>query len=546
MEPNAQEREMIIDMQSLLAWTEMPNVLPPASAAAAPPAPAEAPAEPQTEGADAEQPAQQAHTPLQSFLAWYEAAPTTHFRALGTLTVNDFAEELLTWRVNGQRPSVRARACAKLAHVTARRLCKLEPWPSAEAPTPITTTLATADGNGGGTAAEAAVMAREAEAQRASAGSNLVPASTSTTKLLNVQTIKLDDVLDQRLNAEITYIPETEVIRYNARYREVMDEACDEECKPTLEQLSALAHILGTARPPYADFSVFGPHGTRFQKRKKLSGLVPDSKGQLHMVEMFGPPDLTAWTSSYNVFFSAAVMMNIVTRSRLARYAKKISNLAALYGPSTWHLLYQADVRCRSEHMEHLKFLLIEQHNADLIAHRRSDFNADMPWDSVWQAAIDDKDYWEKEFTVNATMILNKVKSMNDVLKGDAPAAHKDDSSASSQLYAPDGIHLSQNQLQIPPQPRGQKRKQQPPSRKQSASRPCSNFMSGNCTAGMRTGPGQICAADPNCFHPGGSCNRCGSAQHHASACPSITKSSGTKGRGKGRGRGKGYGRGKF
>ena len=98
------------------------------------------------------------------------------------------------------------------------------------------------------------------------AGSNQITASTATTRLVNVQTVRLDQTIDQRLTAEVTYVPDAEILKYNARYIRVMEEPCDPDVKPSLEQLSALAHILGTSKAPYADFSVFGPHGVRFQK----------------------------------------------------------------------------------------------------------------------------------------------------------------------------------------------------------------------------------------------------------------------------------------
>ena len=106
MEPNAQHKEEIVDLGTLLSFCEMPNIVP--------------------EGSD-----DNYVTATMGFMVWFEAAPTTHNRGLATLTTDDFAEELRTWRVNGAVPSIRARTAAKLAHITARRLCLLEAWPTA-------------------------------------------------------------------------------------------------------------------------------------------------------------------------------------------------------------------------------------------------------------------------------------------------------------------------------------------------------------------------------------------------------------------------------
>ena len=168
-------------------------------------------------------------TATAGFLTWYEAAPTTHFRGLATLTNEDFAQELLAWRVNEQVPGMRARTAAKLAHSTARRLCNLEPWPAAIAP-------ATAAPPPPGPQEQA----EQAAADQVVANSNLVPASSTGTRVLNVQTIKLDTSLDHRLTAEITYLPHEKVIKTNAVYRKFMDEHCDTNRAPTLEQLTYL------------------------------------------------------------------------------------------------------------------------------------------------------------------------------------------------------------------------------------------------------------------------------------------------------------------
>lgn len=144
---------------------------------------------------------------------------------------------------------------------------------------------------------------------------------------------------------------------------------------------------------------------------------MPDRAGNFHTVEMFGPVDISAWTASYNGFFSAAIILKLVSKAPLANYAKKVARLHSMYGAQVWHVLYQADVRMRSEHMENLFYELSEKHAAAVIAGTPSDFDTDMPWDAVWKAAIGDRDFWEEEFTIDAGLVVNRHKSLSSVVK---------------------------------------------------------------------------------------------------------------------------------
>ena len=48
------------------------------------------------------------------------------------------------------------------------------------------------------------------------------------------------------------------------------DDKPPEEEEPTLEQLSAVSHLVRSGVNPYVDCGVFGPHGQRLMKKIKL------------------------------------------------------------------------------------------------------------------------------------------------------------------------------------------------------------------------------------------------------------------------------------
>lgn len=66
---------------------------------------------------------------------------------------------------------------------------------------------------------------------------------------------------------------------------------------------------------------------------------------------------------SYEVFAAAMFMLGAVSERRLRKYGKFISTAAGRYGPEAWPLLYQTDVRMRSEKVKHLCDALMAAHS---------------------------------------------------------------------------------------------------------------------------------------------------------------------------------------
>ena len=77
--------------------------------------------------------------------------------------------------------------------------------------------------------------------------------------------------------------------------------------EPSIEQLSGLKALVDGGQCPYADFAIFQPYAARIMKRIKFSGLVITKSGALSQAEIYGPPDLDSWRSSYDVWANAMI-----------------------------------------------------------------------------------------------------------------------------------------------------------------------------------------------------------------------------------------------
>lgn len=491
MEPTDEERNLIIDASSLFVWAglsaQTPQIVPAVGEDGRP---------------LVEQPPPPV-SPLVSLLAWFDAAPTTHYRIFAMMTPSDFAQALETsWAVNGKKPSLMMMTAAKLAQVTARRLCKLEPWP-----------------------AEAAAAAANSAMNVAAAVGPLAAQCAPTPAGDMVQ---LDKVLNQGAGGTIDYISDLDHQKLYAQYMKEVGRMPKEDEDPTLEQVSALCHTIKAKRLPYADFSVFGEHGTRIMRKIKLVGLTLDASGKLVTMEITGPPTFEAWENCYRVLCTALNMLNDVSRNSLDDYATTMKDFHQLHGSEVWHILYQADVRMRSERMVRIKMDVIHEHEKAVNAGRSSSFDASRPWDSVWQAAVQDSKFWKKEFETPAFLVVTRVASLTSMVQGDAPVqamapGHSCTSSGlqtsvispptplatagTGKRHGTFGVDKPAKSLNIGGQHRLAADGSFAVNRK--GVMLCEGFQTGTCTAKIRGT--EKCAADPSKVHQ---CSKCLSTAH--------------------------------
>ena len=125
-----------------------------------------------------------------------------------------------------------------------------------------------------------------------------------------------------------------------------------------------------------------------------------------------------------------------------------------------------------SIHFEHL-----HAHNVAVTAQRPSTYNAQMPWDAVWEAAIHDEAWWKAEFELPASRIIfgkSLPKELQEV--------------ASSSGTKPKAV-MAEQPLEL-----------------------CKDFNKGKCSYSATT----QCPRHPRRVHK---CELCGSEAHGAHAC---------------------------
>ena len=161
--------------------------------------------------------------------------------------------------------------------------------------------------------------------------------------------------------------------------------------------------------------------------------MVLNADGEWSKKEIAGPPDLHSWLKSYKTFRAAMLLLQAADAERLDAYADHERDLAQQFGPAAWSIVYTADCRMRSEFMERVRRQLVES--------PRWGFTAASPWSAVFAGAVREHEFWLKEVTTPATLLLARNKAL--------PAAESSEDDA-------DQVHEGRKQQ---PHKRGKKRK---------------------------------------------------------------------------------------
>ena len=355
-----------------------------------------------------------------------------------------------------------------------------------------------------------------------------VVAGPSTVTTLSVQKgPKMTKSVDSALDTEIIVLTKPHLEKLFAAYRTARGEFPSEEIEPTEEQISAVHQLISTGGPPTSTFPSLAltADGSSANSRLFLTTITPPRE---HGNVWSSPAHLTSraggdsgWCSSARSFCWG------FKPERLDLYGEHLRSFVTKYGPDRWFLVYQADIRMRSEHFERIRRKL----QIDFDAGKPDDFgfNPKSPWDAVFAAAVKDRDFWDSEIRDKALLYLTKVSTYREAA---------DD--GTSQMSYPRG-HSSPAY----PQSKGQGQKRKPIH--QGASK-------GNKSKGMGSGKGypsspslgpshEVCnnfdlgkCSEPCPNQRSHTCSKCG-GNHSKERCSSQASSS--KPRGKG-GKGKG------
>ena len=360
--------------------------------------------------------------------------------------------------------------------------------------------------------------------------------------------VKLSLCVRQADETEVPLISEGLISAGHARWERLFGSGKrpkpDQEA--TMAQLSGLHYLLESGQVPTVDFAVWGPHGSRIERKLRLSGSVFAPDGSLRTIEIAGPPTIGIWLASWEVFTTAAVILNIFDLGALIDYREHIVRLHTRYGPQVWLLLYQTDTRFRSEHMLRVKRKLADDHETAVSAGRTTPFEKDRPWNLALIEGTADPTWWFNEFTEPAMMILARTANIQSLVSDEAPVASSGDpgvvDSAESAFH-----HKGDAGRQLPPPPRTtvrkQLKKQQDMSRisegrytyNRAGNKLCEAFQTGACGNAIH---GNYCPKDRSSVHQ---CSRCLSQTHGGAQCTSSNapkQRPPTRGWGKGKGKG--------
>ena len=192
------------------------------------------------------------------------------------------------------------------------------------------------------------------------------PASTEATPASPTKAtkrVKSAAIIDQLDETEVEPLTRSELDKAYAYHVEVTGAEPTHEAEPTAEQLAALTDkIVKRGEAPYADFSIFTPYGSRAQRQMRTRSYVFQPDGSFKATEIPGPSSFQAWTACWRVFKGVLYMIRhpgwggqpekmVVTAAVMEEYFDHIAKLNEEF-PEAWHLIMQAEDRCRGEVFE--------------------------------------------------------------------------------------------------------------------------------------------------------------------------------------------------
>ena len=205
--------------------------------------------------------------------------------------------------------------------------------------------------------------------------------------------VKLGQIPNQSMDQDIPMLPPNLITEYRGNYITI----CGDEPLPAIDpsdaQLTALHFAVTNGLAPYADFAIFGPHGTRSERRMRFVQHFMDASGVWRTSEQPGPPTIEQWRASWETFAAAALMLKIASAATLSRYSKRFEERCARY-PRAWHICVTAEDRCRCE------FLAAEKRRQERFHNEHpgvSAYDHQAPWNTVLKEATENSEYWTRE-----------------------------------------------------------------------------------------------------------------------------------------------------
>ena len=476
----------------------------------------------------------------QAFLELFGYDLNTPIGEIAAVTKAEFEDELANFKVADKRPSLAVRTRAKQTGHAARvfggteySIYQVQERAEAEA----------------AHAAKLLELKAQAEVETAKAAATAAAATTAPPPVAATpapvgRTVRLKDIVDVCRHDEAVVIAASAMDDARQHYRKMMHGPVPQADMPTAEQLTALQVLLKEGVAPAVDFGIWGPYAGRIMRALTFRGMILGDDLSLRNHGMKGPPTFEHWSACWAVFQAAMIILDACDPPHLVAYARHIQNFSRTYGPACWALIYQAEWRFRREQMQRMREDETDLKKAALQAGGNTEFNADRPWNTVFQKAVGMYAYWHENVETHALMIVSSARSTTHFLDGDsAIAGSAGDHIATQQApYVDIGIPAQAPAHTKPTRPPPSNTNPQP--KKKTKPTPVHNVVNGQHTTNRRGAP--LCAA----FQAGNcagcdkrhQCNKRLSIHHGSAQCPQTAAPPPTrkqKGKGKGRGKGK-------
>ena len=214
---------------------------------------------------------------------------------------------------------------------------------------------------------------------------------------------KMATVIDQSFDGDIKPLKPNEYRSLFSDYatRQGAEPSADNE--PTPDQTAGVKQLITDDLPPYVNFAIWGPYGRRLVKKIMFVAFLYSAlTGEWTRKELPGPPSFDTWWVCWRFFKVVILLLQICMPEIVDNYAEFIRDLHILYGPECWFVIYQADVRMRSEQWERIRRKLESKHAEAVKNGVPSSFNPAKPWECVMAASIWPFSFGTGTFIVNA------------------------------------------------------------------------------------------------------------------------------------------------
>ena len=259
------------------------------------------------------------------------------------------------------------------------------------------------------------------------------PGGAGTPGASTAKKVKLSSIVDVAAEAEVDLLDTKEVLTMFEAYKATRGDYPPPDAEPSTEQISAVQQLIKNGATPYVDFSLFGPHAKRFLKKLQFIAFSYNPHtGEWSRSELAGPPDFEHWWRSWIVFKTTLLLLNAVDTEILDLYGEHVRRLNENYGREAWFLVYQADIRMRSEEFERIRRRLA----AGLAPTGLSAMAPARPWNSVFHASVHTGDiqsvtFWAREVSEKAVLFLARLRP-TPTLVGDGTVLDNRGQSSSS------------------------------------------------------------------------------------------------------------------